>query len=61
MISDFIIPGDNVDTPLLEAGPAGLLDVGSNLRQLVSGQLARPVCLYGLFDLTVRTWENTAR
>ena len=49
-------PGDEVDTALLQTGPGRLLDLGSNLGQLISRQLARPVGLYGLFDLTVCTW-----
>ena len=49
------LPGDDIDAPRLEGGPARLLDVGRNLRQLVSGELARPVSFDGLFDLAVCT------
>ena len=49
------IPGDEVDAALLEAGPAGLLDVGSSLGELIGRELASPVGLDGLLDLTVGT------
>ena len=48
-------PWDDIDAPLFEGSPARLLDVGGDLRQLISRELARPVRLYGLFDLTVST------
>ena len=49
------IPGDEVDTALLESGPTGLLDVGSSLGELVGRDLASPVGLDGLLHLTVGT------
>ena len=49
------VPGDQVDTTLLEAGPASLLDIGSGLGELVGGKLASPVGLNSLFHLTVST------
>lgn len=50
------VPGDQIDTTLLEAGPAGLLDIGSSLGELIGGELAAPVGLDSLFHLTVSTW-----
>ena len=50
------IPGDEVHTTLLEARPASLLDIGGSFSKLVGGELASPVGLDGLLDLTVRTW-----
>lgn len=55
------IPGDQVDAALLQVSPAGLPNLGSNLGQFISRQLARPVSLYGLFDLTVRTYKTIGR
>ena len=49
------LPGDEIDTTLLEAGPAGLLDLGRSLGELIGGDLSGPVRLNGLFHLTVRT------
>ena len=48
-------PWDDIDAPLLERGPTRLLDVGGDLGQLISGELARPIGLDGLFDLAVCT------
>ena len=49
------IPGDEVDTTLLERGPASLLDLGRGLGELVGRDLASPVGLNGLLHLTVST------
>ena len=49
------VPRNDLDTALLEAGPASLLDVGGSLGELIGRELATPVSLDGLFDLTVST------
>lgn len=51
----FDIPGDQVNAALLQASPAGLPDVGSSLGELIGRDLASPVGLDGLLDLTVST------
>lgn len=55
------IPRDDIHAPFLEGSPARLLDVGGDLGELVSGELAGPVRLYGLFDLAVGTWIERGR
>ena len=54
------LPGDHVDASLLKAGPVRLLDLGSNLGQLIGRELASPVSLNGLFDLTVCAYKKAA-
>ena len=49
------IPGNEVHTTLFEAGPASLLNIGGSLGKLIGGELASPVGLDGLLDLTVCT------
>ena len=52
------LPGDHVDASLLKAGPVRLLDLGSNLGQLIGRELAFLVSLNGLSYFTVRTYEK---
>lgn len=40
-----------------DTGPAGLLDISCDLGELVGRNLASPVGLYGLFDLTITACE----
>jgi hypothetical protein len=54
-------PGDEIDTLGLDRGPAGLLDLGSNLGELIGGDLAGPVGLDGLLNLTVGTYDPILR
>lgn len=52
------IPRDEVNTTLLEAGPAGLTNIGSRLNELIGRDLAGPVGLDGLLHLTVTTCSS---
>ena len=50
-------PGDEIHTLGLDGGPAGLLDLGSDLGELIGRNLASPVGLDGLLNLTVGTCD----
>ena len=52
------VPGDEVHTTVLEAGPASLLDIGSSLGKLVGGELAGPVGLNRFLNLAVGTCHD---
>jgi hypothetical protein len=54
------LPGDEVDAPLLDAGPASFPDIGGGFSQLIGRDLASPVGLNGLFDFTVRTYVKAS-
>ena len=55
------VPGDEVHTPLFEAGPASLLDIGGSLGKFIGRELASPVGLHSFLNLTVCTYGNAER
>ena len=60
-ITGMHVPGDEVHTPLFEAGPASLLDIGGSLGKFIGRELASPVGLHSFLNLTVCTYGNAER
>ena len=53
----WISPWDVVNAVSFYTVPTSLLDVSCDLGELVGRNFASPIGLYGLFDLTVTTYE----
>jgi hypothetical protein len=49
------IPGNDIDTVSLDAGPTGLLDLSSGFVEIIGSDFSTPVGFDGLLDLTVGT------